>query len=395
MNVQSPEKYELNQEDKQNLQEIVNNVLNGNKDWFESHGILIGEKGNYWVLNYIQSFIPNRYNLLTRGLIVDKTNGKIVSMPFKRFGNYGEDFRGYKTVVDFSKSEVLEKLDGSMLAVAFPDNDHENPLYHTKRMVSGFSFKAQKGFDGEEVNLMKIAGEYVKQINFSANDTDKTWVFELIHNERPVITKYEKSQVGLYLIGARNLNTFDEYSEEQLDKMASVIGVKRPRRWGVMGSHEAVKQMMAQFPEDFEGFVVRQVDDGQRAKVKSLDYLKRHSLIGGSSFKNIIPLWVSGETSEILTYFPESKVKFEILENAFQKKLSETLVVVHALLKNKYSNKKDLSLAMKTQNISVFESSMAFNCFEKPQEQFSHLIEQQMKKLAVYKIIGLLGLPED
>jgi hypothetical protein len=176
--------FDLDLDDKKNLQIIVEKVCLGDLDWFENQGILVGQKGNYCILNYINGVNVNDFNLLSRGLIVDTTNKKIVSMPFKRFGNYGEDIRGYKTTVDFSRSEVLEKLDGSMLAVAFPDGDYKNPLYHTRKMISGRSFKMTKGFDGQEIDLLKIAGEYVRNLNLSSEDTNKTLIFELIHSTR-------------------------------------------------------------------------------------------------------------------------------------------------------------------------------------------------------------------
>jgi hypothetical protein len=178
-----------------------------------------------------------------------------------------------------------------------------------------------------------------------------------------------------------DLNSFAEYSEEELDEIAVRIGSKRPRRWGVVGSYQAVKQMMSKFPDDFEGFIVRQTDDGKRAKVKSLDYLKRHNLIGNSLFRNIVPLWVKGESSEILTYFPECGEKFETLENKFNKKVSDALITVQNLLGNNYSNKRDLAFAIKSQNLASFEASMVFNCFDKPSNQHQHLIEEQ-KSLA-------------
>ncbi len=380
-------------DDQNSLKVIIQKVKSGDKTWFDTNNIVVGEKGNYWILNYRQGLPTNQYNLLTRGLVIDKTSGKIVSMPFKRFGNYGEDLGGYKSSVDFSKSEVLEKLDGSMLAIAFPSGDVNQPVWHTRKMISTTSNPKQRGFDGGEVDLMQLAGEQVKTLRFSDKDTDKTWIFEFIHTEQPVVTRYKSNQLGLYLIGCRSLKTLEEYSESDLDKMAIRIGAKRPRRWGVMGSHSAVKQMMSQFADDFEGFVMRQTDTGQRAKVKKAEYFKQHKLIGKTSWEDIIPLWISGETTEIITYFPHVKEKFDKLDNAFERKVSEITETAELYLTH-FKNKKELAVALNADKIPHNIQPFVFSAFGEPIKQLKDIIETQIKNYHPLRIVELLGLSE-
>lgn len=381
----------LTPEDKEALKVIIHKVMEGDQEWFDGQDIVVGKKDNYRILNYIQGKPTNQFNLLTRGLIIDSETGKIVSMPFKRFGNFGEDIGGYKSSVDFSKSEVIEKLDGSMLGVAFPSGDVSNPIWHTRKMVSTTANPKQRGFDGEEVDIMGLAGQYVKKLRFSPEDADKTWIFEFIHSEKPVVTKYKPEQLGLHLIGARNLQTYEEYSEEELDEMAAKIGAGRPRRWGVKGSHDAVKQMMDQFADDFEGFVMRQTDTGDRAKVKKKEYFKQHGMIDQTGWRDLIPKWIEGETTEIATYFPHVKQKFEQLEAAFQKKVYELAEIAHLYLTH-FTDRKQLAMALRQDRIPGDVVKFVYSGAGKPLAQLPTIIGNQIKSMSPYAIMELLGL---
>jgi hypothetical protein len=391
----------LSEEDKDSLKTLVDKVKEGNEQWFDNNHITVKVKARtnnnpeMWILNYIQGApVDNPYMVLTRGLVIDKENGKVLSMPFKRFGNMGEDIGGFRSSVDISKSEILEKLDGSMLGVFFPTSDPNNPVWHTRKMISTHDLNVKTtgfGGDEEEESLMQEAGKYVKKLNFKSEDTDKTWIFELIHKERPVITKYKSDELGVYLIGARNLNTFQEYSEDELDEMARNIGAKRPRRWETRSSQEEIKAMMADFADDFEGFVLRQKDTGERAKLKSKDYLQRHALIGKTNYKNLIPLWLKGEQTEIITYLPETKVKFDRIEQLFEDKVKQ-LAEIAKHYKTRYTDKKSLALGMQADKVSSSIQPFVFSTFGGPNEEAT--IRRMIRSYYPDKIMEILGLKD-
>jgi arsenate reductase-like glutaredoxin family protein len=388
----------LSQEDKDSLNTLINKVKEGDEQWFDTNHIQVKIKNRIsnspemWILNYIQGApVDNPYMLLTRGLVIDREKGKVISMPFKRFGNMGEDMGGFKSVVDVSKSEILEKLDGSMLGVFFPTQDPKKPVWHTRKMISTHDLDVKTtGFSGDdEETLMQEAGKYVKQLNFSVEDTEDTWIFELIHKERPVITQYAPEALGVYLIGARNLNSFEEYSEDELDAMARKIGAKRPRRWETRSSHAEIKAMMDEFSDDFEGFVLRQKDTGDRAKVKKKEYLQRHALIGKTNYRTLIPLWIKGEQSEIVTYLPETKIKFDRIESLFNAKVKE-LTDISRHYKGIYSDKKSLAFGMQKDKVPLSNQPFVFSTFGTANEEI--MIKRMIKSFYPDKIIELLGL---
>lgn len=310
------------------LDVIVNKLQANQEDWFLENGITVKSKDGYWVLNYNQFAPKNQYNILTRGLVIHK-DGYIASCPFFRFFNYGEPTAAS---VNFNESSVIEKLDGSLVGVFFPDGDTENPAWHFRNLLSAHQQDrdfAIKGFVlSEEVPLLMEVAPYLDKIEFGKVWTDFTLIFEFISRANAVITKYEEEQYGLYLIGARHLPTLREFSEDDLDHAAKILKVRRPRRWNA-SSYEEVLEMMSGFPKDYEGFVIRDNVTGDRIKIKSEDYLKRHRLLTKLNYKNLIPLYFLGERGEIEALFPQTKQIFDEVENCynnFVKKVYDVLM---------------------------------------------------------------------
>jgi len=299
------------------LRLIVDNLRLGNREWFLANCIVAKDKGDYWMLNYHKIADKNEYNVLTRGLVVGK-DGTLASIPFFRFFNYGEPLAAK---VDFSNADVMEKLDGSMVGVFFPEKDVTKPVWHFRSLISASKQDRDfviKGFvHNEEAPLLNEVEPYLNQITFTEDLKDYTLIFEFVSRCNAVVTRYEPEQYGLYLIGARHLPTLHELSEDELDALGARLKIRRPRRWDA-DSYEEVLAAMAKFPKDkvYEGFIIRDRKTGQRIKIKNEDYLKRHRLLDKLSYKNLVPLWFGGEQDEILSYFPKTKEIFDKIEEA-------------------------------------------------------------------------------
>jgi len=95
-------------------------------------------------------------------------------------------------------------------------------------------------------------------------------MFELITKHNRIVKWYEDERI--YLIGARNLKTFNEISQIELDNIAKNINVLRPERYNA-DSFNTCKSLFESFKDDDEGLVV--VDSNfNRVKVKQESYLK-------------------------------------------------------------------------------------------------------------------------
>lgn len=299
------------------LRMIVDNLRLGNKEWLVDNYIVAKDKGDYWMLNYHKIADKNEYNVLTRGLVVAK-DGTLASVPFFRFFNYGEP---QAAKVDFTDADVMEKLDGSMVGVFFPEKDVTKPVWHFRSLISASKQDRDfviKGFvHNEEAPLLNEVEPYLNQIKFTDDLKSCTLIFEFVSRCNAVVTRYEPEQYGLYLIGARHIPSLHEFSEDELDDLAERIKVRRPRRWNA-NSYDQVLAEMAKFPKEkvYEGFIIRDRKTGQRIKIKNEDYLKRHRLLDKLSYKNLVPLWFAGEQDEILSYFPKTKEIFNKIEEA-------------------------------------------------------------------------------
>lgn len=322
---------------KELLKEIIYNLINGNKSFFSKKGILAQEKSDYWILNYLnRNDNKNEYSKLARGLVVKKPDENynndpltlINSFPFTRFFNKNEP---QADPVDLLNSEMIEKLDGTMVAIFFPNKNPNNPEFHTRKMLSTHGPDMNmnmRTFYGENVTYLKIIKSYVDKLKFSQKDVENTYVFEFIHSTSKVVTKYTPDQFGLYLIGGRNLITHEEYSESDLNKIAHEINSKRPRLFQAIADHNEITKMFKKAAEstpDFEGFIFRDKKTGYRVKVKDPDYVKKHHVLDKTNIKSLIPVVLNNEENEVLSYYPDVLPKIKLIKEKIKQFKKELL----------------------------------------------------------------------
>jgi len=340
-------------QEKDLIRSIIHNLVINNKQWFDEQGVVIGNKGRYWILNYQQG-TRNEINRLVRGMVVEKPkpefNGDLLSLirsfPFTRFFNHGEEDAAH---VNFSNSDMLEKMDGSMVAVFFPHKDQKHPEFHTRKMMSTHdedNSRSLTTFDGKEAKFIPTIRKYVNALRFQEQDVNYTFVFEFVDEISYVLTKYQPHQYGLYLLGARNIQDHRELSENELDRIAVRIGSKRTRRFDTVSDHSEIQKMLdlaaAETP-DFEGYVFRDKTTGNRVKVKDSRYVEKHHLLDSLSYKNLIPLILKGEAEEIVTYFPHAKKRIEKFKKTFADYIEKTVKIVQKWQASGL-NKRDLSI---------------------------------------------------
>lgn len=421
---------ETTPDQKDKIREIITKLMSNDKKWFVDKQIIASDLGDHWILNYIQGR-PNEYNRLVRGMIIDKPNQSfsgdpltlIKSFPFMRFFNRGEE---YADSIDFSNSEMLEKLDGTMVGIYFPGGDPSNPQWHTRKMSSRhqshLSLKI-KSFSGVYYKLLSLIGEYVKRVKFDKTDVDNTYVLEFIHDASAVLTKYSEDEWGLYLIAGRNVQTHKEFVESQLDEIAKRIGVRRPRRWDSVADDAEISAMMAELAskkEKFEGFVFRDRKTGARVKLKSLDYLKYHRALDSLAFKRLVPIVFEKEESEVLAYLPQAKSKIAYIKNKIQEFKDYTLSRIKYWMSLGLS-KQELSEKMLGRKAKRWDAknggpadalpaqeksdiaAIVFLCLNKNEDEYESVIDRFLLELSgqgksspnIPKLLDLLGIEDD
>lgn len=365
--------------EKEQIRTIIRKLIEGDKSFFTSHEISVGDKGQYWILNYTPGG-RTEYNRLVRGMVVAKPNAEfnndplklIKSFPFIRFYNHGEK---ESDPINFNNSEMLEKMDGTMVGLFFPHGNVNQPEFHTRKMLSthkdDFSRKITS-FQGVEFSFLPTIKKYVDSLKFSEQDVAYTYVFEFLHQASQVLTKYKPNQYGLYLLGARNLETHRELTEDELDIASKRIGAFRPRRFDAVSDHSEIERMfdLARLnTPDFEGFIFRDRETGKRIKVKDPRYVEKHHAIDQSGYKNLVPLILKGETEEIVAYFPHTKERINKIIAAYEEYLNKVLEKVKKWRSTGLTGR-DLSVAIFGENPkSKWELRLAKNRGEKPTER--------------------------
>jgi hypothetical protein len=358
------------------LREILSKLKQGDKRWFAHKEIQIGDKGGNYILNYIQGG-RNEHNRLTRGLVVDKEwldthpdlVASIVSFPFIRFFNREEEDADK---IDFSNSEMIEKMDGSMVGVYFQRCNYRNPEFHTRKMMSVHEPDLNvtlTNFDGKNHVFLPLIKKYVDQLEFIPEDGAFTYVFEFVHEASRVLTKYSSEDNGLYLLGARCMTGFEELPEARLNSIAYRIGAKRPRIWDSVDDENAIRNSMKNTGlENFEGFVFRDRTTGKRVKMKDADYVKLHHLLDKIRFKHLVPIVLKGEEEEILAYFPHALEFIERIKEAHKEYIEKTLLKI-----------KDLRTWSKGTLIATRRKELALKVFGKGGERDKFIQSQIMK----------------
>lgn len=353
--------------EQEHLREILVALTEGNQGWLEQHAIEVSQQDPFWILNYQQS--PRTpYNQLTRGLVVERPSANfpqdpldlIRSFPFTRFFNHGEIDAAQ---VEFSRAEMLEKLDGSMVGVFFPSGKVSDPYWQTRRAVASIEGARQP-------RLLARAGDYVRQLAFAKPHTEYTWVFEFVHSVSMVRTKYRPKDYGLYLLGVRHLLTHQELNEDQLDDAARQIGARRPRRWGVVTCRDEIQRILQAATietPDFEGFVFRDRETGARIKLKDPNYVQALHLGGQINWRTLIPKVLEGEAEEIIAYIPSAQEKVFKIRQRYQQYLEHATIAAERWL--------SMSVDQKTLAAHLFAPDNKIDSFLRSQIMKLHSIE--------------------
>lgn len=371
------------------LQTIINNALSNNEEWLKQYAIDVKRSGKFFILNYSHIGDKNEYNKLTRGLVIS-ADGKIVSFPFVRFFNFGET---HAEPVSLKDSQIIEKLDGTLVGLSFIRDENNKLIFHTRKMmsVSDVDLNATiRLFDGTAVSLLKEIEKYIKRLKLSSDVHNYTLIFEAIITERPVVTMYKREELGLYLIGARDLETYEELSEDKLNELAKKIGAMRPRVFDAAEDYDKAIKMMDKFSDDFEGFVVRQRDTGKRVKLKKETYLKRHRLLDKMNYKNIIPLWFDGEQDEIVSYFPASQQLFDKVSSQFDALVDKLKSAYNDVIS--LDDRKQFALKVLANYKPI--SSILFALFGKKNVNIKEFLLDFLKKQNINNTMNYLGVAD-
>jgi hypothetical protein len=230
-----------------------------------------------------------------RGMVVHVPTGRIVAHPYNKFWNYGE---ALAAEIDWSTAKAQEKLDGSLMSLYWHDGDWQ--------VASSGTPRASGSYGNADCTFADAFWERWYHLGMRPPHPmwrDTTFMFELCDADNRIVVKYDRPRIVLH--GARCLTTGAEVLRSDLEGIAEDCGWEIVREMPVGSADEALRMAEALDPIAQEGFVV--VDAARnRVKIKSSRYVALHHMRGeGVSIGRAIDLWVTGETEELLTHFPE------------------------------------------------------------------------------------------
>jgi hypothetical protein len=134
-----------------------------------------------------------------------------------------------------------------------------------------------------------------QDLDIDALDKALTYIFEVTSPYNRVVVPHK--EISITHIGTRNNLTGLESNVD--------IGIKKPKEYAFNTFEDMVKTS-EELPFDDEGYVVLD-DQWARVKVKSLAYLNLHHMNnnGVLSKDRMLKLVISGESKELLIYYPE------------------------------------------------------------------------------------------
>lgn len=246
----------------------------------------------------------NAVTLASRGLIVDKRNGKIISRVLTKFFNYGEP----ETQVDLNSENIVvsDKLDGSA-GYSYPDTSGR------LRIATRGSFASDQAIHASNVLKTRYEGLWEPVEN-------RTYLWEIIYPQNRIVVSYDFDDLVL-------LAAID--NETGISIPASEV-----HEWVWMKTEEfpyaTMTEALSAPPRDnAEGFVVHFRDEDMRVKIKQEDYIALHKIVTGLNKKRVWEVLSSGnDFTAWLIKFPDEFV-------AEIRSMEKTILAEYAALENR------------------------------------------------------------
>jgi len=348
------------------------------------YNLIIAEYEEFYLLKYsqIESDMGQPLCQECRGIILRKSDHKIVCHPFHKFFNHGE---GHAAKIDWNTARVQEKIDGSLIKVWRHENDF--------RISSNGCIEATEAKipNGNSLGDLFLFAAHNQELMWDKILPDHTYMFELISPYNKGVISYPKT--AIYHIGTREHST---EQEKEID-----LGIQKPREYS-FNSFDDMLEASQKLPFSEEGYVV--VDANyNRIKVKSPAYVAAHHLKNNGILtpKRFLAIVLDNEINEFISYFPEfeektteAKEKLDAYIAQVQKDWEHIKSVKENLIKS--SNKdfaqfREYRKEFAKEALKTTNSSIMFKLYDK-EEVPDSLIEELVKSYDPEKLAEMIGL---
>lgn len=368
--------------------ENISDVLPAIKDRPE---FIVAEKEGYTVLNYNVNFedtfppinvaggsakmraeraLHNALRRECRGIIFDSKTGAIIRRPYHKFFNVNERDETLERNVNLSAShEIMEKLDGSMIAPFMVDGEM---IWGTKMGATDVA-KPVEEFVKNNPEYVLFAGPWL--------DHGYTPIFEWCSNKQRIVL--DQPEDRLILTAIRDMRDGDYLLHEEL--LAAVTDYEIP----VVDILKSADGDMADFVkyvhdlEDLEGYVVR-FQSGHMVKLKCHWYIQIHKAKEAIlQDRNIVQLILEEKLDDIkANVTQEERDRLTVFETEINKAIIEISNNVHAylmILQKQGVDRKEFAIN-RTEDVIAILRPIVFRNFDDPDaERVMHSVREMIR----------------
>jgi len=198
----------------------------------------------------------------SRGIIVNRKTGEIVSQPFPKFFNMGQRQETQEHNLPWHEGfRIFEKCDG-WLGILYRHNGQY-------KIATRGSFKSTGA-----LWATKILNECYR---LDGLPDEVTLLFELISPLTKIVVDYGQRE-DLVLLGAYNRHTGEEYQWDQVQSWGEEFGFLTANSWPKEYLGYCRGLLKSKPGNELEGFIIR-FANGLRIKIKSEDYFRRSKIL--------------------------------------------------------------------------------------------------------------------
>lgn len=315
---------------------------------------IVANKDGYTVIDYVftkNDTFENSIHSECRG-IKFTTSGSLLSRPFHKFHNYGENEK--YTNVSFRDSHyILDKLDGSMIHSAYLEGEL---VFMTRMGITDHALRAFNLFGRQENyrSLCDVIESY-----------KSTPMFEFTAPDNRIVIGYDKPE--LTLLDIRHKETGKYWDREGIIKIAqdyqisSVPGYKGSELGEPKKLIEETRKILGK-----EGIVIS-FSSGFKVKIKADDYVLKHrTLAFFNSQDKILDLIFEGKVDDVLPLLEEGDISrllaFEIrVRDCIQEQTTYALEVLN-LIKSENLTRKEAAIKVMKECKDI--SPVIFKCLD-------------------------------
>lgn len=292
----------------------VRNLIADRPDWLSvltdqlRIGAVFSEDDELVSLKYNQIESPMHEPIVQecRGMVVEVASGVILSHPYNKFWNHGEQLAAS---IDWPTARVLEKLDGSLMTLYWHGGAWQ--------VASSGHPTAGGSYNDQDCTFRDAFWETWRALGYRTPDgwLPFCFMFEFCADAHRIVCKYDRPRIVLH--GARDLVSGVELPHDDLAEIAQARGWEFIRSYDLGSIGDALAAADALDPIANEGFVVVDANHN-RVKIKSPRYVALHHMKGEATLRRAIELWQTGETDEVLAHFPEFAPKIVPVQQALE-----------------------------------------------------------------------------